>query len=466
MSGLLDAAIAVHPRAWRERYAAEVRSTLLDVADERDGRVPLSETVTLLSRGLWLRARSSVTFWAGLVVVGILLASALTLDVNYLDGSLLDLALRLNNGIACSLPVLALAAGWEGARARRDRISGAAARLRRLTSDSWPLLAFFFGGYAVAVLVLAVRSEVVWFAPLGALAMLGQAVMALAAIATGQLLGAVLPRVLVIFAAPFAIAVVTLLLFAWQTPWIVAPFGLYYPGLAYVMDTAPFVRVALVATVIVISAVLAVSLRSIWWRALPAFVLTAVTLVVAVQPVDPPDDSAFVERPRSELVCSTAEPIICLWPEQEAAFGASLRDEMGEAYATALDLGLPVDGAGVRSVAQYSMTAIPAPRDADWLDPATVGFGTSGMGPNDLLPFYAFEMPACCWEAAPGSEYEAVAYAVSILLGVPADEALPSMPDPYTGERQFDPSEVPDEAAARALVERWLSEGVPGVRAP
>jgi hypothetical protein len=40
-------------------------------------------------------------------------------------------------------------------------------------------------------------------------------------------------------------------------------------------------------------------------------------------------------------------------------------------------------------------------------------------------------MPACCWEQPTGDgEYLAVAYAVSILFGVPADEAWPSLVDP------------------------------------
>ena len=464
MTGFLDAAIAVHPRAWRDRYGAEVRATLLDVADERDGRVPVSETLPLVLRGLWMRARSSVTFWAGVAVVGILVASALVADVAYADGSLIDLVLRLNGGVGYALPVVALAAGWAAARARAERLDGVRGRVRRVVGDSLPLLAFTAIGYSAALVVLIARSDMLWFAPLGLLALIGHGAMVLAAVAAGQLLGAVLPRVLVIVAAPAAIGAVTLLLFAWQTPWNAAPSGLY-AGLAYVTDTAPFVRVLAVAGVIVACAVAAVSVRAPWLRAVPIFALIGIGAVVAVQPQ--PDASPSALRPESQLVCSSAEPVICLWPEQEAAFGEQLRTEMDAAYSSAVALGLPVGGPAARSVTQYGMTAIPAPPNADWEDVAMMGYGTSGIGPDDFLAFYAFSMPACCWQQPTGDgEYMAVAYSVSMLLGVPADEAWPALEDPYTGQRLFDPSGIPDEAAARALVERWLADGVNGVHAP
>ena len=40
------------------------------------------------------------------------------------------------------------------------------------------------------------------------------------------------------------------------------------------------------------------------------------------------------------------------------------------------------------------------------------------------------------------------------------------MEDPYSGTRQLDPTDAPNESAARELVARWLSEGVDGVSAP
>lgn len=467
MSGLLDAAIAIHPREWRERYGAEVRGILLDVADERGGRVPLTETVPLGLRGLWMRARASVIFWAGLVVVGIFVVSGITADIYYVDGSLTDLMLLLNGAVGFALAVIALASGWVGARARTDRVVGIGSRLRRLTSDSWPLLAFVAGGHGAAIVLLVLRAGAPWFTSLGVMVIVGQAAMVLTAVAVGQLLGAVLPRVLVIFVAPAAIATVTLLLFAWTTPWNVAPWGLY-AGLAFVIDTAPVVRVLAVAAAVVAGAILAVAVRAPWLRALPFFALLAVGVVVSTLPTEQSDAAPFVERPQSQLVCSAVEPVICLWPEQEAAFGASLRAQMTEGYATAVALGLPVDSAGPRSVLQFGMTAIPAAEDADWEDMANMGLGTTGVGPGDLLGFYAYSIPSCCWQEPTSGEgdYQAVAYAVSILLGLSPEEAWPAMIDPYTGHQQFDPSSIPDEAAARVLVERWLSEGVNGASAP
>jgi len=439
----------------------------MDVADSRGGRVPLAETLPLGFRGLWLRARGSVTFWAGLVVIAVLISSAIVAYRFELDGSLTALLLTLNAGIGYVLPVLALAAGWAGARARVDRLVGIVPRLRRMAADSWPLLAFTGVGYLAALTILLVQQGVPWSVFPGVLVLIGQFAMILAAIAAGQALGAVLPRVLVIFAAPAAIVTVTALMFAWLTTWNVAPWS-FYQGIAYVVDTGPFVRIAAITAVIVAASVLVVCIRPLWGRALPVLALVGIT-IIGIQPlpyVEGPH--VFAERSHSELVCSDVEPVICLWPEQEAAFGDSLRAEMADAYAAASALGLPVDNPASRSVAQYAMTAIPFRADDDWEDLGNMGLGTVGIGPDDLLGFYAYTFPSCCWEqpTSGDGDYMAVAYSVSILIGVPSTKAWPAMVDPYSGERQFDPSEIPDEAAARALVERWLSEGVDGVRKP
>lgn len=467
MSAVVRAAIRLHPVAWRERYAAEVLGTLQDIADERHGgRVPLSESVPLGFRGLWLRARFSLTFWAGLVIIALFIASAVTADVLYVDGSLIAVSLELNTGLGYALPVLALAAGWAGVRARTVGGAGAPQRLRQLGSDTWPLAAFTTVGYVTALIMIAIRAGLSWGSGPALFVILAQWAMVLVAIATGQLLGAVLPRMVVIFAAPIAIGVVALLLFIWQTPWNVAPQG-FYRGIAYVFDIEPYKRVLVIAGILAATSALVVAARPVWARIVPVAVLITFGAVVAAQPVQPHVDAAALQRPLAELVCSTVEPVICLWPEQEAAFGSSLRDQMAAVYATASTLDLPVDSPAPRSVAQYAMTGIPHP-DGNWDDLSLMGLGTDGFGPGDLIPLYAYTLPSCCWEEPEtgDGEYSAVAYATSIVLGVPPENALPAVVDPYTGQRNFDPKNVPTLAAARTLVDEWVSEGVNGVRSP
>ena len=467
MSIAVRTAIRLHPLAWRKRYADEVLGTLQDVADDHHGgRIPLTESVPLGIRGLWLRARSSISFWAGLVVVGLLIGCAATVDVEYLDGSLIDVLLRVNTGLGYSLPVLAAAAGWAGARARRAQIVGARERLRQLGAETWPLVAFTAVGYIIAVVVVVVRGGLMWMPVASLFIVLAQWAMILVAFAIGQLLGAVLPRVLVIFAAPAATWFFAGLLFTSQTAWNIAPQG-FYRGIAFVFDVEPYTRVYLIAGIVIAASVLVVTVRPFWAKLLPVAVLAVVCILVSVQPAPPPFQVAAVERSRAELVCSSIEPVVCLWPEQEAAFGPSLRAQMAEAYAVAGTLGLPVDSPGPGSVARYAMTGLPHPDD-NWENASELGLGTVGFGPDDLLPLYAYTMTSCCWQepTVGDGEYSAVSYAASILLGVPPERALPAVVDPYTGQRNFEPSGVPDRKAAQTLVHDWLTDGVNGVRPP
>ena len=469
MSGFLEVALAIHPRAWRERYADEVRGTLLDVADATGGKVPLAETLPLGFRGLWLRARGSVTFWAGLVVIVIQVASVTSLNPFYdIDGSLTSHLLKLNQGLAYSLPVIALASGWAAAMARIAGIARARDRLSRLVTDSWPLLAATVFGSAVALIVIVVRFGVPWYTNPGVLVALTQLGMVLVAIALGQMLGSVLPRVLVIFVAPAAAVTVGMLLFGWLTPLNAVPWS-FYPGIAYQVDLRPIARIGIGAAVLIALAVLVVALRPIWARALPVLAVVTVAVVGAMGSTSVAAIATPVPRAESELVCSTAEPIVCLWPEQEAAFGSAYRQDMQAAYDSALKLGLPVDNPAPRSAARYSLTGISAIEGITADNLLTdFGLGTAGLTPDSAVSFYALSLTAgLAVEPEHGeSEYLALSHSVAILLGVPADETWLVMEDPYTGTRLLDPADAPDEAAARALVERWLAEGLNGVSAP
>ena len=466
MSRALDAAIALHPKDWRERYAQEVRGTLEDVAEANGGRVPIPEILSLGARGLWLRVRGSFAFWGGLVIIAVMVWHGATVDPYYvIDGSLTGLLSAMRIGLGLALPVIALVAGWSSARARVEQIPGVRSRLRRVAVDSAPLLGAVTLGYALALLVMIARFEMPWATPIGLLVLAAQLAMVLIALAVGHAAGAVLPRVLVVFVAPAAVTVITLLMTAWSTPWFIG--WLDYPGLPYKPVVQPYLSVLAYAAVLVAVALLVIALRSVWLRAVTALIVVAVIAIGTVAGPAPVLNPELAERPRSELVCSTSEPVVCLWPEQDAAFGDSLRADLTAAHERAVELGLPVDDATPRNVAQYTMTSIPVPPGEE-LDTSTMGFGVSGVRPENLVELYARSIPATFWVASDsdGSELLALMYATTLLLGVPADEVLFVQPDPYTGQQLFDPAAVPDEAAARALVKRWLREGVEGVRAP
>lgn len=468
MSRMLDAAIAAHPLAWREKYADVVRGTLMDVADDRGGRVPVPETVTLALGGLWMRARGSVAFWGGLVVLVTFVWHGATTLPSGDDGSLTSRALLLNSALGQAAVVLGLISGWGGARARASRIMGVGPRLRRLARESWPLLAVVAVAYLAAFVILGVRVGFPWPAWPAPLVVIGQLAFVLAAIAIGELVGAILPRVLAIFAAPAAVVALEVLLFATPTTWVLAPWG-FYSGIAYVTDDGPFFRGYAVAAVIVVAAVIAVSLRWAWLRILPLGALVAAAVVGVTADERPYIEPALPEaRPQSELVCSGEEPVVCLWPEQESAFGASYRETMSTAYAIGAAAGLPVDDDAPRSVARFGLTGLPVAEGSSGEKPSDMGLGISGLSPDQALNYYALSMTADYWIRPLDGDGESTAlvHSIAVVLGVPVDKTWPAMVDPYTGMRQLDPAETPNEAEARALVERWLSGGVDGVRPP
>lgn len=465
MSLALRAAIAAHPPAWRVKNASAVLGTLMDVADERGGRVPFGETLNLALRGLWLRFRGSVSFWGGLAIVAIMIAGALSPGVYELDGSLSARLVALELGLAPALLVLAAIGGWQGARARIAKLAGVRARLRRLASDCLPPLMVTAAAYAIAFVIVCVRLGAPWIAWPAGLILATHLASALAVLAIGELLGAALPRVVVIFAAP--LAVVTL------APWVLGGWAAY-GGLGYLFDVGVFARLYVVAGALIAMALLATAMRSLWVRGGTALAFVAVcTLSAVAVSANGVVGAPAQERSRADLVCSTAKPVVCLWPEQDAAFGESLRTELSAAYAKGIELGLPMDDPAPASVARYAMTGIPAPQHEgdDWSDPSVFapefGLGVSGLRPQDIVALYAFSVPFAYGEESDGeSQIPAIQFAVAIVLGVDRDKAWPAVPDPYTGEPGWDASGIPDEAAARTFITRWLTTGLNGVRSP
>jgi hypothetical protein len=462
----LRAAIAAHPPAWREKNASAVIGTLMDVADERGGRVPLGETLNLALRGLWLRFRGSVSFWGSLVILVLMVASALSHGLYESDGSLTTRLLMVSRGLAPALLVLAVIGGWNGARARVAKLGGTRARMRRLASDSLFPVLVTAAAYLIAFAIVCLRLGAPWVAWPAGLVLAAHLASALAAIAIGDLLGATLPRVVVIFVAPLAVL---------SLAWWAGPAWGGQVSLAYVIDIGGFVRTYALAGALVAMAFIAALVRSPWLRAVPGIALVAVcTLSVAAIPTTGLGGPPLQERSRAELVCSDARPVVCLWPEQDAAFGESLRGDLSAAYERGIELGLPMDDPAPSSAARYGMTGIPAPEHQGSLDMSDVstlapefGLGVGGLRPEDIVAMYAFSVPFSFGEESQGeSEVPALQFAIAILLGVERDKAWPAVADPYTGQPGWDATAIPDEAAARALVDRWLTTGLDGVRSP
>lgn len=468
MSRLLEVAIAAHPTPWRDKYASVVRGTLLDVADDRGGRVPASETLPLLLRGLWMRARGSVAFWGGLVVVAIQVWVAATSDNFTFEDSTASSVRQLDNGLYYVLVVLGLLAGWAGARARMSTIRSVSARMRRLAYDSWPLLTGVALGYAIAFVGLIARFGVPWFAWPTLVLMATQVTLVLTAIAIGQMLGAVLPRVLVIFAGPIAVGAFVAFVLSGSTALAAQSFRSYF-GVAYKLDLDSFARGEAICGVIVLTAIGVVALRPIWLRSLPVAALIGAAVVGAAigRPYYLAPDP--VPRAESELICSENAPVVCLWPEQESAFGSEYRQQVAAAYEAASALGLPVDGLGPTSVARFAMTGIAAQEGVSVDDLAEFGFGYGMTVKRDqIVNAYAWSMVDGLWvepTLGDGQTHE-LTHAIAVLLGVPADKTWAVVVDPPTGQRFLDSADAPDAAESRALVERWLADGVDGVRAP
>ena len=439
----------------------------MDVADERGGRVPVSETFPLALRGLWMRARGSVAFWGGLVVIVMQVWVAATSELFTVEDSTTSYVRQLDQGLYGAVIVLGLLAGWAGSRARIARLT-TRARLQRFASDSWPLIAATSCGYLIALVVLVVRFGVPWPAWPTPVVVASQALLVLTAIAIGGMLGAVLPRVLVIFVAPAAVGAFVAYGLSGHGLGTVASFRIYF-GIAYVPDLASFARGAVLCGLIVALAIAVVAVRPLWLRALPVAAL--VTMGVIAATVDQSGYTATdpVPRAESDLICSEAQPVVCLWPEQEAAFGAEYREQISTAYDRASEAGLPVDGIGPRSVTRFAMTGIASVEGISVDDMAELGFGYGLMVRRDqVLNAYASSMTDGLIVPATEGYGDAIAlqHSIAVVLGVPVDQTWQVLADPYTGQRFLDPAEAPDEAESRVLVARWLAEGVDGVHAP
>jgi len=340
-------ALRLYPSRWRAENEAEVLGTLLDVASAQNRATPpLAELIPLAARGVWMRARTSVAFWAGLAIIVVMVGALGTSFDGYLSERYWPALLaHAGFGLVFALPV----AGGVAAYATASRPAATSIRLvfRNLLMDvAAPAIAVAVGYLATIVAQLVasgvpVTANFDWRIPLVQLVLLA------GALAFGALVGSALPRVL-------ASALTAMLLVTWYglmgglNPAWSNLSGSTLMGLNLTLYDAPSISslgaaavFAAGATVVALALIAVRAVKGLTW-----FGLLTVGVAAAVA-LSSPTLLAFATtgitdaRDASAVECGGSEPEICLWPEQEAADGELVRETIGAAYARAKALGLP-----------------------------------------------------------------------------------------------------------------------------
>lgn len=457
-------ALRLYPQRWRDEFEQEVIGTLLDVAEaEQSQRPPLRELIPLAVRGAWLRARSSVAFWVGLVIIAVML---FTLGQTF-DGFLSErywpvMLSRAGMGLMLALPLAGASVAWQTGRRRAKR--PLPQRMRELLGDVAAPAAFVAIGYLAAVgaqiaasgwpvtTTTDLRSTLVYFC------------MLLAALAVGGLVGTIVRAVV---AAPITWIALSLwyllpLSFEEEVGNLSGSWLLIRPleTLGDALAPTPFAVVSLTAAVL---AVLAVALTIVkvtrgwlWFGAI--FALVAVAVSVNARSVTGwwPDDG--VANRTDELVCAGDAPRICLWPEQEAASGELVRSTLSDAYEKALTLGIPVPSdIGIyyrlsaspdQLIANYSETLI-GQFGCDLSDHPDLGFMLESsddriraeLSAGFALAFYLGADPSTVWTIQTGGDASG-----------PAENTLGL-------DEMKDYFNVHDETEVKAAVLAWAERG-------
>jgi hypothetical protein len=460
--------LAVYPASWREKYGDDALATLSDVVDEK-GRLPIAEAATLLAHGAAIRLRTSVGFWATLVLLGLValgsLGNTITFAAPRYWTSVLSFAMVT---LAFAVP---FAAGITALRSRR--ITGSpSVRLRAAARDALPGACWVLAVYgATVVLVLAVAG---W--PTSPLIdpriLIAVVALSLTSVAVGTIAAHLMPRLLATFVAVVAMFI-----------WLATPWGNDVPawrsvtGSALVtvatwIDAIPLPAaiwsVSLIAVAVLLVAALVVALPHGQWRYVAFAVVSAVALAASLiaTPQLAAQTSAAdswqalwtAQRSSAELVCEGSAPKVCLWPEQEAEAGMLVRHTIQTAVAQTAMLGIPVPTAvGVTK----------AGVDIGWSGPATT---------DSVITNYASGLVAGYIDPTPSDSDRSLAlsYALALVLGADPSASLPGMSVVSLDgvEKHLDVAESHDAlgvhsiAEARQLVGAWVANGVPGVRKP
>ncbi len=465
----LRIAIGVHPRWWQEEYRRDVAATLADVAAAR-GSLPVRDLVGLFSRGVVLRARSSMVFWLGLTLLVLeILAASYGYAGFRVERTWASILVHAGAGVVFAVPLVAVSAAWL-ARQRTYERRPLVSRLSALGRDAAAVLAFAAASYTVLVVLTLIGSG--W--PASSTVDLGYTVgfacMTISGFALGTLLGTVLPRVVAVPAA-VALGLLAMISEGWQGGELrwrnVTGSALTFLGDGGVAGTS---NLHITAVTAVYAGVLTIAAIAVVVIARPRIRVVAVAVVLSSIVLGSAAASgpllsyvgrdAYNVRSDSQLHCSGTAPQICLWPEQDATDGPQLRATLTTAYHRVVALGIP-------TTQQLSAAyATPAGATGVW--------SSTRFDRNTVLVNYAaavIAQGACLSQPARVGvdDQSAASYGLSLLLGAHADTALTKTfqvvrvghdGNPYT----LDPSKTRDYLGvhnredALTAIGKWFDE--------
>lgn len=468
-------AIRLFPEWWREQYGAEIVDTLVELRQRRHG--DLLEDFHLASRGLWLRARTSPSFWGGLVLLIVMLwASGQGPNVFLVERYWPAVLTAGGSSAPFALPVAAVIAAVQGRRHARRAVSSVGSR-KRVVMAAWsmaPVLASLLLGYLVVVLLSLLTSGLpATGSPSALIVPLAFAGLALGAVAVGFALGTVLAPVV-------AVPVAGVLLYAWYSVpldgAVLAWRNVTGAGLTQCclwVDVVPHQQAQLIA-ITSGAALAAISLLLVAVRAgVPRSVSFAgvavaiVAILVAVAPSVPAlGQASQVARDLTELECEGTSPQVCLWPEQDAEYGPAIRPVVTQAFHRGVAAGLPMRAA----VTPYVGGLSSGQEHGSPINAVSMRLGDSDAA---ILASYGqavYTSESC---AAPNvvdgpafAREQGVQYAIALLLGAEPDTPLPHI-EHSVEERltsiAYTPAEVRtllgvhNIAEARTTVNNWLA---------
>jgi hypothetical protein len=424
-------ALATYPASWQDKYAAEIFDVLHETATATTrGRLPWGEVAALMVRGIAMRARISLAFWGGIVVVGLFIwASSIEMTSFWATGAWNDFFIRSASGLAVALPVVAALAAIRGHRSKRVMGFGARARAARMARDCWPFLAAIVMGWLIAFVSEVVEVPAPSVPDGNPLILLSLVAISAGAISVGYAVGTFIHPVL-------AVPALLGCLFWWfLTPtWLgndslkwsnVTGYNLFSSTTG--LGSVPVPQALLVVPVGALSAVAIaagiVTLSVEWMRRVAS--LLVVSLVITGGVLFSPQLLKYVgaqqvgARIQSDMVCSGAAPRVCIWPEQLTVPGISAAQEtLNSAYKRAAAVGLIMP-----------TSIVPGETNQPVHKATTMYFWGSATDTNQLVVSYATRIAddSTCYDRASEHDLLAAEYSTAVIMGVQTSRALPSI---------------------------------------